>query len=322
MIRQKKNLVTGVLKNHTALFALLAIVLLAIIKFPSLLSVNVAMDVIRGYSMVGIVAMGMTFVILTGGIDLSVGAIAAVSGFSAALLCGKYWLFPVFVPIFIGTALGLLNGFVISYLRVPPFIVTLATMMGARGLSLVISKEKPIGLLGISKNFSAISQGDILGINNLIWLFVVVALVSAFVLKYTRFGRSVYAAGGNEEAARMMGIKVKPIKAIVYGVSGLCSGLAGMLLTARLSSAQNTAGQGWELTAIAAVVIGGTLLSGGRGKCSGTVYGILIYAVIETVLGRFNTMVWWINIFTALLLLVVVTLQTQGEKNRKRRMAT
>ncbi len=308
------------LRKRAALSALLLLILFGIIKFPSLFSFNVAMDIIRGYSMVGIVAVGMTFIILTGGIDLSVGSIAAVAGFSAAVLTDSFWLLPIVVPLAAGAALGLFNGFVVGKLKVPPFVATLAMMMGARGASLIISGEKPLGLKEISDSFTRLGQGNFLGIPILIWLFAIVVFVSIIVLNYTKFGREVYAVGGNEEAAKMMGINVVKVKMIVYGISGFCSGLAGLLLTARLSSAQNTAGQGWELTAIASVVLGGTLLTGGRGNCSGTVYGVLIYAVIETLLGRFNVMVWWINIFTALLLLGVVVAQSQSEKFRKKRI--
>lgn len=307
-------------RKRSALSALILLVIFGIIRFPSLLSFPVAMDVIRGYSMVGIVAIGMTFIILTGGIDLSVGSIAAVAGFSAAVLTDAFPLIPILVPLAAGTALGLINGFIVGKLKVPPFVATLAMMMGARGLSLIISKEKPLGLKEISDSFAFLGQGSILQIPLLIWIFAAIVICAAIVLNHTRFGREVYAVGGNTEAARMMGINVQKIQITVYAISGFCAGLAGLLLTARLSSAQNTAGQGWELTAIASVVLGGTLLTGGRGKVSGTVYGVLIYAVIETLLGRFNVMVWWINIFTALLLLGVVVAQSQSERIRKKRI--
>ena len=273
-------------RKRAALAALLLLILFGIIKFPTLLSFNVALDIVKGYSMVGIVAVGMTFIILTGGIDLSVGSIAAVAGFSAAVLTDGFWLLPIIVPLVAGTALGLLNGGLVGRLKVPPFVATLAMMMGARGASLIISGEKPLGLKEISESFSRLGQGNFLGLPVLIWAFALVVVAAVIVLNHTKFGREVYAVGGNEEAARMMGINVEKVKIIVYGISGFCSGLAGLLLTARLSSAQNTAGQGWELTAIASVVLGGTLLTGGRGNCSGTVYGVLIYAVIETLLGQ------------------------------------
>lgn len=307
-------------QKQAALSALLLLILFGIVKFPSLFSFPVAMDIIRGYSMVGIVAVGMTFIILTGGIDLSVGSIAAVAGFSAAVLTDAFPLIPILVPLAAGSALGLVNGLVVGRLKVPPFVATLAMMMGARGASLIISREKPLGLKEISDSFAFLGQGSIFGIPLLIWIFAMVVMIAAVVLNHTKFGREVYAVGGNEEAARMMGVNVRKVKAVVYAISGFCSGMAGLLLTARLSSAQNTAGQGWELTAIASVVLGGTLLTGGRGRVSGTVYGVLIYAVIETLLGRFNVMVWWINIFTALLLLGVVVAQSQSESVRKKRL--
>lgn len=318
MQQAKSSLLRRFAAEQGALIALVLLAVFSVIIFPSLLSVDVLLSTVRGYSIVGVVAMGMTFVILTGGIDLSVGSIAAVSGFSAAVLTNQAPWVPVVVPILAGTALGAVNGFTIAKLKTPPFIATLAMQMGARGASLIISREEPIGLIEINKDFTGIGQGYTLGIPNLVWIFAVVAAFCIFVSRYTRFGRSVYAVGGNEEAAKMMGFSPARVKFIVYTFSGFCAGLAGMMLTSRLSSAQTTAGQGWELTAIAAVVLGGTLLSGGKGRFSGTIYGVMIYAVIEVLLGRFSLMVWWINIFTGVLLFAVVIMQGRTTPNRRR----
>lgn len=301
-----------IVENQPAFIALILLILVAIVIFPTLASVEVLMDMLRGYSMVGIVSMGMTFVILTGGIDLSVGSVAAVAGFSAAIFADSLWFMPILIPIAAGTLLGFINGLVITKFKAPPFIATLAMMMGARGISLIMSGEKPLGLKGISYGFAQIGQGDTLGVPNLVWIFVFVTTICLIVSKWTRFGRSVYAVGGNEEAAKMMGFNPDHVKLMVYTISGFCAGLAGMMLTSRLASAQNTAGQGWELTAIATVVIGGTLLAGGRGNFSGTIYGVLIYAVVEIVLGRFSLMVWWINILTGILVLIVVISQNRN----------
>ena len=296
-----------------ALVALIGVSIVALIIFPELWNKDVLLKTVMGFSIVGVVALGQTFVIMTGGIDLSVGAIAAVAGFSAALLQTYPGWVPILIPLLAGTALGAINGLSITRLNVPPFIATLAMMMGARGTSLIISKEEPIGLVKIDESFANIGQGAIFGVPNLVWIFAIVSIICIIVSKYTRFGRSVFAVGGNEEAAKMMGFNPRKVKMIVYSISGLFSGLAGMMLTSRLSSAQTTAGIGWELTAIAAVVLGGTLLTGGRGKFTGTICGVLLYAVIELLLGRFSLMVWWINIFTGLLVFVVVVLQSRAE---------
>lgn len=304
------RLLNRLLTEHVAFVALIVIVIVSIAIFPSLASVDVLLSTVKGYSIVGVVALGMTFVILTGGIDLSVGSIAAVAGFSAAVLTNHAPWIPVIVPILAGAALGAVNGFCITKLRVPPFIATLAMQMGARGGSLIISGEKPIGLITISKGFTVIGQGETWQIPNLVWIFAILSALCIFVTNRTRFGRSIYAVGGNEEAARMMGFSPDRIKFAVYTFSGLCSGLAGMMLTSRLSSAQTTAGIGWELTAIASVVLGGTLLTGGKGRISGTICGIIIYAVVEVLLGRFSLMVWWINIFTGALVFFVVIMQS------------
>jgi ribose transport system permease protein len=305
--------------GQSALIALLLIVLASIIIFPSLIHIDVLLTTVKGFSIVGVVSLGMTFVILTGGIDLSVGSIAAVAGFSAALLQTQAGWIPILVPILAGTLMGAANGYSITRLHIPPFIATLAMQMGARGASLIISGERPIGLLKIDESFARIGQGSFIGIPNLVWIFAVASAVCIIVSKYTRFGRSVYAVGGNEEAAKMMGFNPDRVKLLVYTISGFCSGLAGMMLTSRLSSAQTTAGQGWELTAIAAVVLGGTLLTGGKGRFSGTIYGVMIYAVIEVLLGRFSLMVWWINIFTGALVFAVVILQSRAEMSKLHR---
>ncbi len=309
-----RNRARTILENHGTLIALAFLILIAFILFPSLAQKNVVLDILSGYSMVGVVAMGMTFVILAGGIDLSVGSIAALSGITAALLMDRYWAVPAAAAILVGALLGFVNGLVIAKLKAPPFIATLAMMMGARGAILIISGEKPLPFKAPNDPYLVIGHGSTFGIPNLVILFIGITTLCIIASKWTKFGRSVYVLGGNEEAAKMMGFNTDRIKILIYTISGTMAGIAGMMLTSRLSSAQNTAGQGWELTAIGAVVIGGTLLAGGRGKFSGTFYGVLIYAVIEVLLGRFNLMVWYINILTGCLIIGVVIMQSQTAK--------
>lgn len=304
----------NILQNHGTLIALIVLTVTAMCLFPSMAQESVIFDILSGYSMVGVVAMGMTFVILAGGIDLSVGSIAALSGITAALLMDKYWAVPAAAAILVGALLGFINGVIIAKLKAPPFIATLAMMMGARGAILIISGEKPLPFKEQNDPYLVIGHGSTLGIPNVVILFIAITIICIAASKWTKFGRSVYVLGGNEEAAKMMGFNTDRIKILVYTISGTMAGIAGMMLTSRLSSAQNTAGQGWELTAIGAVVIGGTLLAGGRGKFSGTFYGVLIYAVIEVLLGRFNLMVWYINILTGCLIIGVVIMQSQAAK--------
>jgi ribose transport system permease protein len=308
------RLVKTVLQEHGTLLALALLIIVAICLFPTLAQKKVIFDILSGYSMIGVVAMGMTFVILAGGIDLSVGSIAALSGITAAMLMDRYWVIPAIGAIVMGALLGFINGAVIAKLKAPPFIATLAMMIGARGAILIVSGEKPLPFKEQNDAYLVIGHGATFGIPNLIIVFVTITVLCVIVSKWTKFGRSVYVLGGNEEASRMMGFNADRIKILVYTISGTMSGIAGMMLTSRLSSAQNTAGQGWELTAIGAVVIGGTLLAGGRGKFSGTFYGVLIYAVIEVLLGRFNLMVWYINILTGCLIIGVVIMQSQAAK--------
>ena len=299
-------------RAHGALLALAALCIIAVAIFPSLASVKIVMDLLQGYSMVGLAALGMTFVVLTGGIDLSVGAVAAVCGFVAALLEDQFWLLPILAPVAAGAAMGAVNGLVITKLKAPPFIATLAMMSGAGGLALIINNEKPVVLQNTDTVLYSVGHNSTLGVPDQVWIFAVIAAVCIIISKYTRFGRSLFAVGGNEEAARMMGFNPGRVKFLAYTISGTLSGVAGMMLCSRLAVAQPAAGGTWMLMALAAVVIGGTMLAGGRGSFSGTVYGILIYAVIELLLGRFSLMVWWINILTGVLLLCVVISQYRG----------
>lgn len=310
--QHKSKKVGRLLAAHGTLVALIVLCVIAVVAFPSLARVQIVLDLLQGYSMVGLAAFGMTFVVLTGGIDLSVGAVAAVCGFAAALLENHAGILAIVVPVLVGLLLGAVNGLMITKIKAPPFIATLAMMSACNGLALIINNEKPIVLERTDTMLYAVGHDKWLGLPVQVWILAVVAAVCIVVSKYTRFGRSLFAVGGNEEAARMMGFSPERVKFQAYMVSGGLSGLAGMMLCSRLAVAQPAAGNNWQMTALAAVVIGGTMLAGGRGSFSGTVYGILIYAVIELLLGRFSLMVWWINILTGIMLLAVVISQYRG----------
>jgi len=255
---------------------------------PRFLSIYNILNILRQTSINSVIAAGMTFVILTGGIDLSVGSVLAFCGAVGAFLVGAGQPVPVvlFVSLLTGTAVGLLTGIIISRGRVQAFIATLVTMTIMRGATLVFTQGKPIsaGTGRGAQLFSDLGGGYLLGIPVPIYIMVLVYALSWYVLHQTRFGRYVYALGGNENAARLSGLSTVKIKTAVYAVSGFLAALGGIILTARLSSAQPTAGTGYELDAIAAVVLGGTSLSGGSGRIIGTIIGALIIGVLNNAL--------------------------------------
>lgn len=262
---------------------LLLIILVISILNPSFLTVSNILNVLRQVSINALIAFGMTFVILTGGIDLSVGSILAFSSaITASLLAtGVDPFIAVFIGLIVGAVLGAINGIVISKGKVAPFIATLATMTIYRGFTLMYTEGRPITGLGDSSFFEMMGRGYFFGIP-----FPAVTMVFSFIILYiilkkTTFGRRVYAVGGNEEAAILSGIMADRIKIYVYSLTGFLSALAGVILTSRLNSAQPTAGAMYELDAIAAVVLGGTSLTGGRGWIVGTLIGALIIGVLN-----------------------------------------
>lgn len=273
----------GIGQKLGPLAGLFAIVLVVSIMEPDFLTLNNLFNILRQVSINALIAFGMTFVILTGGIDLSVRSILALSSaFVAGLMTdGTSALIAVLAGLIVGAVMGALNGMVISLGKVAPFIATLATMTIFRGLTLVYSDGKPITGLSQGGWFELFGRGYF-------WIFPVPVLtmliafaVLYFILKKTTFGRYTYAIGGNEEAAKLMGIQVNKVKIMIYSLSGLMAALAGIILTSRLNSAQPTAGTSYELDAIAAVVLGGTSLSGGRGWIVGTLIGALIIGTLN-----------------------------------------
>lgn len=228
-----------------------------------------------------ILAVGMTFVIISAGIDLSIGSIVAFSGvvMASALQSDIYFPFAILLGLAVGLLCGLVNGILISYGILPPFIATLGMMSVARGATLLYTDGKPIS--GFAPEFRFLATGEILNIPVSILITIVIFIAAHFILSRTKLGRYTYAIGGNEVAATLSGINTKYIKTVIYGINGLLSGLAAVILTARLNSAQPIAGFMYELDAIAAVVIGGTSLLGGVGTMSGTLIGALIMGVLR-----------------------------------------
>jgi ribose transport system permease protein len=260
---------------------LVALCLLLWALTPHFLTVANALNVMEQTAINAIVAVGMTYVIIAGGIDLSVGSLVAFSGvaLAAALKAGWPAAAAVMVALAVGAGSGLVNGAVISFARLPPFIMTLGMMSVARGAALLFTDGRPIS--GFGPGFRSIATGRLLGVPAPIVLTLAIYLLAHFGLSRTRFGRYVYGIGGNEEATRLSGVAVRFHKTMVYVVSGMASAVAAVLLTARLNTAQPIAGMMYELDAIAATVIGGTSLSGGEGTLAGTLIGALTMGVLR-----------------------------------------
>ncbi|SFB12205.1 ribose transport system permease protein [Lentibacillus halodurans] len=272
-------------------------------------------NLLRQISVNALIAFGMTFVILTAGIDLSVGSLLALgSALTAGLLSGGMDpILAVLLGLLIGLGLGAINGLIITKGKVAPFIATLATMTIYRGATLVYTDGRPITGLSDSFTFEMIGRGYVFGIPFPVILMLGVFLILYFVLRKTVFGRQVYAIGGNEEASILSGIKADRVKIGVYALTGMLSVLGGVILTSRLNSAQPTAGEMFELDAIAAVVIGGTSLMGGRGRITGTLIGALIIGVIDNGLNLMNVSSFYQQIVKGGVILLAVLLDRKSK---------
>lgn len=311
--RSGRARVTDFLAENGALVGLVLVGLVMFIATPKFLTAQNLLNVGVQAAVTAILAFGMTFVIVTGGIDLSVGSVAALSAIGAgwAVTSGGMpgWLALVAGPL-VGLAAGAVSGAAVAYGKLPAFIATLAMLSIARGLTLVISGGRPIEMPD-AVNWLG---GNLGPIPVPILVMVVAALVTSFVLTRTVFGRSLYAIGGNEEAARLAGLPVRKTTAAVYALSGLFAGIAGLVLAGRLASAQPQAAAGYELDAIAAVVIGGASLSGGVGKASGTLVGALVLAVIRNGLNLLNVTAFWQQVVIGLVIALAVGIDVLRQK--------
>lgn len=263
-----------------AIFIVLVIALTLASPNHSFISVNNILLILVQTSINGILAMGMMYVIIAGQIDLSVGSIVGLSGVAGALFAqgGGSPVIAVLIGIVVGLGVGLLNGVGVAYGQIPAFIITLGTLTAVRGLALMVSGGAPVA--GLGKDFRELASGRVLGIPLLAIYFVIIVAIAAFVLRRTVFGRRVYALGGNPVAAAVSGINVKRLTVVPFLIAGGLAGLAGVLLASRTFTGSPTAGVAYELDAIAAVVIGGVSMAGGRGKAFGVVLGALMIAVI------------------------------------------
>lgn len=318
----------ALLARSQSLIALLLMVLVFSLLTDGFFSRDNFWTVMRQISVNLCLSVGMTLVILTGGIDLSVGSILALSGAIMAsllrhgteveglnLYVGYGVPAAVVVGVFVGGSLGWFNGLMVTRFRVPPFIATLAMLTIARGLTRLYTRGEAI--TGLGETFVQIASGRWLGIPNQFWIASGIAIAAMVVLRKTRFGRYVYAVGGNEEAAKLSGLNVARVKRTVYLVSGTLAAVGGLIVTSRLNSATPIAGEGMELDSIAAVVIGGTSLSGGRGSVQGTVLGALIIGVLNSGLIIMGVDPFWQQVIKGgVILLAVVVDKLHSRDNQ------
>ena len=307
-----------IMKNISQLGPLIGLVLIMIILgflSDNFFTLDNILNLLRQISINALIAFGMTFVILTGGIDLSVGSILAFgSALTAGMLAsGMDPLLAVLIGLLAGAAMGAFNGFVITKGKVAPFIATLATMTIFRGATLVYTDGRPITGLSDSFVFEMIGKGYVFGIPFPAILMLIIFFILFFILRKTVFGRQVYSVGGNEEASILSGIKADRVKVWVYSLTGMLSVLAGIILTSRLNSAQPTAGTMYELDAIAAVVLGGTSLAGGRGRIVGTLIGALIIGVLDNGLNLLNVSSFYQQIVKGGVILLAVLLDRRSK---------
>lgn len=318
---KEKNIKDTVLlfvKNNSTFMIFAVIFIFASLRYEEFFTYNFIKNLIVQNTMIGLLAFGMSFVIIAGDIDLSVGSVMALCGVIAAKLSSQNILIVFAVTFGVGIFWGFLNGFMVAKMDIVPFIATLATMVGVRGIVHIITGSKSVSAAGCTEVFKAIGHGELIPyVPNTILIYLVVFAICMFVQRNTRYGRHNYAVGGNLSASKMMGINGTRIRILNYVLSGVMAAIAALIMTSRLGSGQYSAGDGWEMDAIASTVIGGTLLTGGVGDVKGTFFGVLILGIIKQIFnlqGNLNT--WWQNIATGLILLAVVVAQSIA-KNRK-----
>jgi ribose/xylose/arabinose/galactoside ABC-type transport system permease subunit len=311
-VADRRERLAGILQRNGAFVVLAAVAVLASLIFGTrFASVDNFLNILEASSFLGLVAIGMTFVIVGGGIDLSVGSLLALSAVLAAFGSQYGSIAAVALPLVVCGLLGLINGVLIARGRMAAFIVTLATLLFARGLAFAVSNEGNT-IFHIDENLAVIGlgQGSIVGIRIPIVIGAVAAVGGWIALTRTRYGIAVTAIGASEDAARLMGLPIAQVKTVMYLVSGLLAGLAGLLVAARSSSGQSTIGVGLELQAIAAVVIGGTLLTGGSGSIAGTIAGVLLLNVINNVINQVGTLTsYFQQVVSGVFLVIVVLVQ-------------
>ena len=314
------------LSKFQSLIALIILCLVISLLSDKFLTATNAWNVMRQISVNICISVGMTLVVLTAGIDLSIGSVLALCGAitagllkngiempSSNLYIGFTILGATVAGLLVGSLLGWFNGWTITKFKVPPFVATLAMLTIARGLTMLWTKGFPI--TGLGENFAHLGTGWLLGIPLPVWISGVIVFIAVVITNKTKLGRYIYAIGGNESAATLSGINIKKIKIAVYTIAGALAGVGGLLVTSRLDAAQPNAGTGYELDSIAAVVIGGTSLSGGRGSVLGTVLGAIIIGVLNNGLVLLNVSPFWQQVVKGFVILTAVVIDKANSKN-------
>lgn len=306
----RSRIPSGALQQLLAFASLIVLIIVFSVSSSNFLQFSNIVGILMSTAVIGVLALGSTFVIITGGIDLSVGTVMTLSAVMTGVFI-TFWGMPVPIGviggILTGALCGFLSGVFVSKLKIPPFIATLAMMMVAKGLALVISGAKPIYFTDKhAEGFSKISLGSVFGVPFAVFIFFGAAIIGSILLSRTIIGRYNFALGSNEEATRLSGVNVNFWKIVIYTITGTFTGLAGVLIASRLNSANPALGQGYELEAIAAVVIGGTSLSGGKGTITGTVIGALIMSVLTNGLRILSVPQEWQTVVVGLVILLAV----------------
>jgi galactofuranose transport system permease protein len=317
--------IVRLISQNSVLIALVLLIVFGNLRYENFLGTYNVLTFLRYNSMFALVSLGMCFVIISGGIDLSVGTTAALGSVVSALLSPFGVWAGLAGGVGAGAVMGFLNGTIITRLRIPPFISSLAIMLAAQGTALLLSHNQSVAV-SYDTDFTVIGQGDFLGFPIPAWIAAVAYLIGAICLNLTASGRYVLAIGGNEEAARLMGLAVDRTKFFLYLISGALSGLAGVILAAQFGAGQPVEGVGWELFAIASVVVGGTLLTGGQGSVLTTLAGVLLLGLIFNILNFENGLGWislsayWQSVIRGVFLMLVVIFQSRLMVRRRVRV--
>ena len=308
-----KNSVMEFVKKTAILWVMIILILILSVISPSFFRGQNLLNIIKQASITGVIGVGMTFVLITGGIDLSVGSVMALSGTMAASVAVAEKNMPIALVILVGVGLGalcgLINGIGVSYIGFPPFIMTIA-----RGIPLVFTNGTPI--FGLSEEFNMIANSRVLGVPSLVIFLVITVLAGHIILSKTVLGRRIYAVGGNEDAARLSGVSTAKVKLFVYVFCGILSGIAGILICSRITSGNGTVAEGYEMNAISAAVIGGVSMTGGSGNVLGMVVGAMILTIIQNSFDIMGVNSFYQNIIKGIIILLAVFLDLRGKKKK------
>ncbi len=312
-------------RRETSLIVLIALLLVVVtMRSPGFVSGKNIQRIVNDTSILVMVSIGQFFVILAGGIDLSVGSIIGFSGMAASMLNESNPALPAVVVLLAGVSIGMLlgaiNGFVVAFGKVPPIIVTLGSMSIFRGLTFVLSKGQWVTAHEMTESYMQLPHGNFLGISNLIWWGIVVSVALYYFSNYTRSGRQVFAIGGNKTAAKFVGINERKITMMIFTISGLVSGLAGVMWTARYAAAVNETATGFELQTVAACVIGGVSIAGGSGAVPGVILGALFIGIINNALPVVNLSPFYQLLIQGTIVLFAMLINTVSEKRREKKL--